>query len=234
MKIKDINKQYLKRVFRFIISRKGTILNWSSRYILYPIISKFSFHCGVLKQKRETPIIISFTTILGRIDKVHLCIETLFRQSLKPDYIFLWLAEEMTQTPERATILNKTQTKALKRLKKLKRRGLEIKFCKDIGPYKKSIYTLKNYPDAILVTVDDDIFYRRDFLKELYTAYQKEPQYIHCHRARFMQKNADGKFKKYKDWKLFLSVSLHPSLLVFPTGSGGCFISAKYTPTRSF
>ncbi len=221
MKIRVLNRQYLNHIFKITVRRKNQILNWLFYEAYYGILSKLSCHYGVLKQKRDTPVVISFTTTLERISTVHLCIETLLRQSLKPDYIFLWLGEEIAQISEKVTILNKIQTKALKRLKKLKSRGLEIKFCKNIGSYNKIIHTLKNYPNTVLVTVDDDIFYHKYFLKELYLAYQKKPQYIHCHRARLMQKNTDGKFQDYKYWKLFSRHFLPPSLLVFPTGCAG-------------
>jgi len=139
--------------------------------------------------------------------KVHLCIESLLRQSCKPDHLILWVSVPEDKIP--------------KKLARLKQRGLQIKFCKDIRSYRKIIYTLKGNPESLIVTADDDIFYPKDWLKQLYEAYQKEPQYIYCHRAHLMIKDVEGKLKKYMEWDFRSPGIQGPSLLLFPTGVGG-------------
>jgi hypothetical protein len=167
----------------------------------------FSKGIGITRVKRNPPVIVSLTTIPERMHKVHLCIESLLRQSCKPDYLMLWVSIPEDKIPEK--------------LARLQKRGLQIRFCKDIGPYTKIIYTLKENPQSIIVTADDDYFYPRNWLKQLYDAYQKEPQYIHCHRAHLMIQQPDGRLKKYNDWH-FLSPGIQrPLLLLFPTGVGG-------------
>jgi len=71
------------------------------------------------------------------------------------------------------------------------------------------------------VTADDDVFYPKDWLKQLYNAYQKEPQYIYCHRAHLMVRDIDGRLKKYNEWDFHSPGIQGPSLLLFPTGRGG-------------
>jgi hypothetical protein len=173
----------------------------------YRFNALFSKRIGVAQAKRNPPLIVSLTTIPERLHKVHLCIESLFRQSCKPDYLMLWVSVPEDKIP--------------KKLARLKQRGLQIKFCKDIHSYKKIIYTLKENPQSIIVTADDDIFYPKDWLKQLYDAYQKEPQYIHCHRAHLMTKNPDGKLKKYKDWNIRCPGIQGPFLHLFPVGAHG-------------
>jgi len=167
----------------------------------------FSKRVGVTQAKRNPPLTVSLTTIPERIHKVHLCIESLLRQSCKPDYLILWVSIPEEKVP--------------KKLARLKQRGLQIKFCKDIRSYKKNIYTLKENPQSIIVTADDDVFYPKDWLKQLYDAYQREPQYIHCFRAHLMIKDSDGKLKKYKEWNTLDSGIQGPSLHLFPNGMCG-------------
>ncbi len=175
----------------------------------YHVKSRHSQKSGVLKNNRATPLIVSLTTIPERINKVHLCIETLLEQSCKPDSIILWLADSITEN------------EIPKDLKHLESRGLQIRFCKDIRSYKKIIYTLMEHPMSIIVTADDDVLYSKYWLSRLYEAYQKEPEYIHCHRAHLMEIDNDGKLKSYHDW-LWCSPGVQgPSFLLFPTGSGG-------------
>jgi hypothetical protein len=173
----------------------------------YRFSAIFSKSIGITQHKRNPPLIVSLTTIPERIHKVHLCIESLLRQSCKPDYLMLWVS-----VPE-----NKIPAK----LDRLRKRGLQIRFCKDIGPYRKIIYTFKENPHSIIVTADDDHLYPKDWLKQLYDAYQKEPQHIHCHRAHLMIKDPDGKLKRYKEWNFLAPGIQGPSLLLFPTGVGG-------------
>lgn len=54
--------------------------------------------------------------------------------------------------------LSDTDKKIPSSLQNLTKRGLEIKYCKDIRSYTKIFYTLKEFPNALVVTSDDDIF----------------------------------------------------------------------------
>jgi|WetSurSiteA1Bulk_404760.scaffolds.fasta_scaffold19711_1 hypothetical protein len=173
----------------------------------YRFNALFSKRIGVTQSKRNPPLIVSLTTIPERMHKVHLCIESLLRQSCKPDHLMLWVSIPEDKVP--------------KRLDRLKKRGLQIKFCKEIRSHCKFFYTLKENPQSIIVTADDDVFYPKNWLKQLYDAYQKEPQYIHCHRAHLMIINSDGKLKKYKEWGFAAPGIQGPSLLLFPTAVGG-------------
>ncbi|MBW1790075.1 MAG: glycosyltransferase family 2 protein [Deltaproteobacteria bacterium] len=175
----------------------------------YRIRSKTGSKIGVLENKREVPLIVSLTTIPSRINKVHLCIESILRQSLKPDRIILWISEKIDRD------------KIPVELEHLTKRGLQIRCCRDIGPYTKIFYTLQEHIGHIVVTADDDLFYPKNWLKKLYQAYRKEPEYIHCHRAHLMTWRSDGELKRYSDWVPGAPGITGPSLSLFPTGNGG-------------
>ncbi len=177
--------------------------------LYYHFSARHSKKRGVLENEREVPVIVSLTSIPERIDKVHLSIETLMRQSLKPDHIILWLSD---------TIDDKDIPENLERLK---RRGLQIRFCTDIRSYTKIIYALMEHPKSVIVTADDDVLYPRHWLKRLHEAYRKEPEYIHCHRAHLIEKDANGKLKGYHEWSWCAPGVKGPSFRLFPTGVGG-------------
>ncbi len=40
---------------------------------------------------------------------------------------------------------------------------------------------IEKYPNAIIVTADDDLYYKKHWLKELYELYVSKPGYVHCH-----------------------------------------------------
>lgn len=122
----------------------------------------------------HTPeLIVSLTSFPGRINTVHKTIDTILRQTERPDRVILWLAEE--QFPGKTADLPKE-------LLNLQQYGLEILWCNDIRSYKKLIPTLKLYPEAVIVTADDDVYYSPNWLELLYQSYQKWPNFIHCHR----------------------------------------------------
>lgn len=176
----------------------------------YKLAARFSRKMGTTQNKRNPELIVSLTSFPARIPTIHLCIETLLQQTLKPDRLILWLSN--------SEISPKTLPACLTRLQK---RGLEIKWCENIRSYKKIIPVLRDFPDALIVTADDDVFYPHSWLEELYNAYQKEPQYIHCHIAHRLKHSPDGKLLPYMDWHWLACDFQGPSMDIFPTGVGG-------------
>lgn len=155
-------------------------------------------------------ITISLTSYGPRIDIAYLTIESLMQQSLKADRIVLCLAKSEF-----------SEANLPKALKNQRERGLEILFCEeDIGPYTKFFYTLKKYPEDIVITVDDDFIYPIDTVDLLYQAYLKEPGVIHCNRAHQMLLAKPGQFQPYRKWN-FDQAPSQASLCTFPTGVGG-------------
>ena len=126
--------QYLYKVNKVLVNK------------LYPLWHKRDSHMGI---DRNGKLIVSLTSFPARIELVWMTIASLMNQTMKPKKIILWLSEEQFQTEESIP-----QT-----LLALRKRGLEIRFCEDIKPHKKYFHTMQEYPDDIVVTVDDDIFY---------------------------------------------------------------------------
>jgi len=177
--------------------------------VYYHTSSKYNSEPGILENKRDVPLIVSLTTIPERIHKVYLCTETLLRQSIKPDYIILWVSEAIQQDNVPCILMRQ------------KNRGLQIRFCRDIGPYTKIIYTLKEHPESIIVTIDDDFYLPRDWLKMLFESYLKEPQYIHCYKPIQITMESDGQLKPKKEWVNCLPLAMEPSFHIFPEGYAG-------------
>jgi hypothetical protein len=205
----------IRRIYRSI--------KWRSVALLDRLLSgyhsasvRLSNAVGVTEAKRTPELIVSLTTIPERVSRVSLCIDSLLRQSIKPDRIILWLSEQSLSGLPRIS-----KSTLPRDLVKLERRGLEIRWTKDIGSYRKIIPTMVECPGAIIVTADDDIFYPRHWLKLLYQAYEREPQYVHCHRAHLIEYEESGLPRRYRDWRLLAPGIVGPSLDLVPTGVGG-------------
>lgn len=165
---------------------------------------------GINTDSRDGLYIVSLTSFPGRIEDVWICIESILRQTFKPDKVILWLA--IDQFPDK---------KIPESLIKLKDRGLEVRFCEeDIRAHKKYFYAFKEYPDAHIITVDDDLYYDDGLLENLYQLHQKHPQYIVTNRAHKMKFDSNNKIKLYRQWNHNVSIK-EASYLLFATGGGG-------------
>ncbi len=194
------------------------------RIIDNPLLEYYCHVCSIIRKttgvtinKRSTLLIVSLTTIPERIDRVYLAVETLLQQSVKPDYLILWLSEV-----DFSDEYLKSKNQATRRLLNQRNRGLKIEFCKDIRSYTKIIYTLKHYPEAIVVSADDDLYYHKNWLKELYESYIKNPEYVHCHMARSIKKSTENSLLPHMQWLAHYDRFQGPSNNIFPYTGHGC------------
>lgn len=136
-----------------------------------------------------TEIIVSLTTHGRRLYEVYLGIESIMQGSVKPTRIVLWLSKDLQASPLPQTLLNQID------------RGLLIKYTEDIGPYTKLIPALKEYPDSVIVTIDDDILYPFDTLEMLVSAYRKQPKCIVANRVMDITLDKLGHPTSLPTWK---------------------------------
>lgn len=131
--------------------------------------------------------IVSLTSFPKRFPTLHLVIETILRQSVKPDKIILYLTESQIKDVE--TLPQK--------LLDLRKRGLEIELCPDeIRSHTKYYYAFKSYPDATIITVDDDLYYRSDLIENHLKHTAEHPD---CIIANWVKEIIPGKYK-YNEW----------------------------------
>ncbi|WP_444928488.1 glycosyltransferase family 2 protein [Microbulbifer sp. SSSA002] len=178
--------------------------------------SALGSHTSGVGNTAKHNIIVSLTSYGKRIHDIHLCIESLFQQSLKADLIVLWLSVKEFPGHSLPSLL----TKQLQR-------GLRVEFVdEDLGPYTKYFYALQQFPDSLIITVDDDILYPVDTIDMLYQSYIKSPEYIFCHRAHRIAVDKQGNILPYRQWRTTreswrCDMNVKPSYRVFPTGVGG-------------
>jgi len=165
----------------------------------------------VAKGVTQTELIVSFTTYSKRIHDVHLVIESIAQQTLKPNRLILWLDEEEFTLETIPLILHK-QIK----------RGLEVRFCPNYRSYKKLIPTLQLFPDANIITIDDDVLYPHDMIEMLVKEHCIYPKYIIGHRVHEFTFHQNGELSPYKNW-VHQTEDTSPSLSKMAIGIGGVF-----------
>ena len=188
---------------------------WLLMYAILGEIKKILIDTSIIKPHKKcvtgnitTPdLIVSLTTYGRRVQSVYYTIVSLMRQTMKPDMIILWLDYD-----------NWNESNIPMSLKKLQQQGLTIKYCKDLKSYKKLIPALNEYPDAMIVTCDDDIYYRSNMVERLVKAFKADPTKIYAHRAHQIT-FTNGYVDSYNNWPEEISDKVGVS--VFPTSGGG-------------
>lgn len=156
----------------------------------------------------ESNVVVSLTSFPARIHYVWITVETLLQQEFKPWKVVLVLAEE--EFPEK---------KLPKRLIAQTERGLEVLWTKrNSRSYKKLLPTRSSYPDAIIVTFDDDMYYEPWRLGQLVEASRIHPESVIGHRGREVTLSQTG-LLPYIKWKH--AMPLTPSHRTLLTGVGG-------------
>ena len=153
-------------------------------------------------------LIVSLTTFGKRLYSVATTIESIMQGTLKPNKIILWLDEKL-----KGQYLPRNLMKQMER-------GLTIEYCKDIRSYTKLIPCLKKYPQAIIVTVDDDILYDQDMLEKLFVAHKESPDMIIANRVHQIVLDSSSRPVSYKSWRWKQTLD-DESFLNFLTGVGG-------------
>lgn len=205
---------------KLLIASKNSIKYFISKCMDFVYLQRWKIAtqhpCKLLnKQKRKEEIIVSLTSFPGRIHLVHKTIQTILLQSVKPDLVELWLAKE--QFPNYEKDLPNELTNLIQY-------GLKICWCSDYRSFKKLVPSLQEHPDAIIVTADDDVYYAKDWLERLYSAYLEDNNSIHCHKAtKFSYEkgkfNAIGGGKKYYHKASFLNKLVGVGGVLYPANS---------------
>ena len=161
-----------------------------------------------LRCSNDSPkIIVSLTSFPKRIPTLHLVIETILRQTVKPDKIILHLTQSQIKDIDTLP----------KKLLDQRNRGLEIVLCPDeIRSHTKYYYAFRDYPDATVITVDDDLYYRSDLIESLLKSAENHPG---CIIANWVKEIVPGKLR-YNEWPdLSNTPKLSKNLLILGVGS---------------
>lgn len=152
-------------------------------------------------------LIVSLTSYQPRFPTLVKTLRSLLAQQITADRTILWLeAKDLSHLPED--------------VKELTSAGLEIRTCTSLRSYNKIIHTLLEFPDACIVTADDDIYYPPDWLGVLVGGVLRGRNVIVCRRAH-RPIGRDGDFGPYSKWHWEIVTDGEVRDDLFPTGVGG-------------
>lgn len=221
--------------FLFILGMWATgqkaLLRYAYRKVIGKIYCKYKakklrnmaikepLHCRAGEKGR---IIVSLTSFPARFDTLDICIKSLFAQSMKPDKIVLYLGKECDDAvlPGRLTELEKY--------------GLEIKRgYADIRPHKKYFFAMQEYPEDIIITVDDDLMYHRNMIKSLLESYKKNPNAVSARRVHRIT-SSGGDLEPYDAFDKCWTKMTEPSHMLLSTNGAGTLFPPGSLPDEAF
>lgn len=219
--IKDFSAPEAEALYRTAheVFNRPEFADASARTFRNPV--RFREFCTVRKHDYETMkllvsrrIVVSLTSFPKRIGVVRQALESIYAQTRKADEIVLWLAEE--QFPGKEADLPESL------LSLVRENRLTICWCDDLKGHKKLIYSLQEYPQDIIVTIDDDLLYSKDMLDALYRSYLLHPNAVSTLRAHLIMLSDDNRVLPYKKWMLEVDACVHqPSMQLMTSGGAG-------------
>ena len=168
----------------------------------------------------EPSLVASVTTTRDRLNLVHVAIQSIMMQSVRPCSVNLYISDEIEEKDIPCSLI------------RLRQWGLFIHFVPDVGPHTKLIYALQQFPNDMIVTFDDDMIYPSNALDCLLKTHRKYPHAIAANWVREIPFDWRGRAKCIKKGRLLTPASLcnsvnqkayssRPSHRAFAYGTGG-------------
>lgn len=168
-----------------------------------------------LSKTVEKDLVVSLTSYGQRLEELHYTLFSLVNQTIAPEKIIVNISYD-----DEKYITDK--------LKLFTNYGVEYNFCEDIRSFKKLIPTMQRFPKKTIVTVDDDMYYEKDWLEKLWNKHLEIPNVILAH-CIYQIMFSDSVVLPYDKW-LHCVVTKKIGYMNFFVGAGGVL----YPPNSLF
>ena len=162
---------------------------------------------------KQQQVIVSLTSFPAAIPYAIGAIKSILEGSVKPDKVVLYLTfSQFLENKIPQELLDLSNKNPL----------FEIRnYDEEIRSYRKLIPALIDFPNDVIVTIDDDVAYHKNMLRDFLLLHKQIPDAILAHRAKWIKINAPYReWKKYR-WYNFLTKKLHFKFKNIQTGVGG-------------
>jgi hypothetical protein len=151
-------------------------------------------------------LIVTLTSYPPRYPTLYKTLRSLLMQSVRADRTILWISGEASDLPPDVLELCAF--------------GLELRSCDELRSYKKIIPALELFPEAYLVTADDDLYYGRRWLETIVNGATLGEHVIVCRRAHRPRAGPRG-FAPYFVWHKDVVTKGDIEECLFPTSGAG-------------
>lgn len=161
------------------------------RFLTY-IQKKESLNIQPLSLKDE--VVVSLTSFPKRMSYLKYTLMSIFLQTKLPDKIVVNLIK--SECPNGlADIPND--------LLWFQKYGVEFIFREEnLKPHNKYYYTFEDNPNSIIITIDDDLWYKSDLIEKLLDLHEKNPKAVCANLVRKI-KMKDGEYSSYNNWSIY-------------------------------
>lgn len=167
--------------------------------------------------------IVSLASYSKRINTLHICLNSIFSQTLMPKKVILYLDTSVhpdTVPAEILAFINK---------------GLEIVYVSSVlASHNKYYYTLRKFPNDIIITVDDDVIYDKCTFHNLMKTHLKYPHSVCATRVTYMLFRDNNQIDSYNNWISEYDKLLYPSKRLVAVGVGGILYPPHIFPDEVF
>lgn len=177
---------------------------------------------GLSEKPRDVKVTVSVTSYTPRLEKLVICLKSILNQTVKPDRIVVYLGLDVNHgdIPDSLFLLQKY--------------GVTIKEgYENIKPHKKYFYAMQEFPNDLIITVDDDGIYDKNLIKSLLQSYKKYPTAISACRVHKIVFNENG-IAPYNEWKWDDNQVSKPRFDLMATGVGGVLYPPHILPEKTF
>ena len=137
-------------------------------------------------------IIVSLTSYPARLDSAFFVVKSMLNQTVRPNKVILYLFKGQFD---------------IDKVEKYKRNEFEnnsifeIHWVEDnLMAHKKYYYAFQEYPNDLIITVDDDFEYPLTLIEELFANYEKYPRTVIARRVHKIVFEDDQNISEYKYW----------------------------------
>lgn len=175
--------------------------------------------------KEIIPAIVSLTSIPARLQTLQLTIRSILNQDVKPKKIILWLHHSLkNEVPSNLSLLENDI--------------FQIFYSELTCSHRKLVHSLERFPEDIIITCDDDMMYRSNWLRLLYNEHLKNSSAIIANQTRYITYNNQGEILPYKNWVFKAGMTFNQAAVI-PIGAEGVLyppkkLSPKTTETELF
>lgn len=183
------------------------------------------------RPKDRQRVIVSLTSYPARIQYVSKVIRSIFAQRCLPDLTVLYLSRDQFPLGESQLPADLVECLGF---------DFEIRWVDgDMKSHKKYLYAFRDFPNQLIITVDDDIVCRNTLVGELIEGHWRFPEAVVAIRTHLMRFGVDGTLSPYCDWHMEVGnerpeLCCTPSMALFATSGAGLLLPPGSLPEAAF
>jgi hypothetical protein len=226
--------QFLSRCIRHVEKRirkskrkRRQKLNRAHRARVLPealkVIANTQLVDGLNREPRDKKVILALASFPPRFEKLDTVLKRLLDQTFKPDRLILYLDDFLKPGDVPESIAGLTQY------------GLEIRYVPhDLKPHKKYFFAMQEFPEDLVITVDDDFIFPRELVETLVASWRRFPDCVSALRAHKIAFKGRDEFRPYAEWGWECEEVNRPSMRYLATGGAGTLYPPHVIPPEGF